>query len=158
MEDIVSKTKADYVRAKDRIIQILTTTPDDKLNWAPSPTARTPIQLVAHSADAVGNILTLLQGRGSIDFTDIPKLDARLRASDREYTTKEQVLALLDTNSAAFLAFLDALTPEKLSSTMMGAWEAPMTVAIGFPADHMRGHIAQMEYVQTIWGDHDWYM
>jgi hypothetical protein len=33
-----------------------------------------------------------------------------------------------------------------------------MAMAITFPADHMRGHTAQIDYLQTIWGDHDWHM
>ena len=33
-----------------------------------------------------------------------------------------------------------------------------MSVAITLPADHMRGHIAQIEYIQTIWGDYDWHV
>ncbi len=30
----------------------------------------------------------------------------------------------------------------------------PFATAITFPADHLRGHAAKMEYVQTIWGNH----
>ena len=33
-----------------------------------------------------------------------------------------------------------------------------MSVGITFPAYHTHGHVAQMDYIQTIYGDQDWHM
>jgi len=157
MEDIVSQTKAEYQRTRERLALLLSNTPDDKLNWAPSSTARTAVQLVAHSAEAVANIQTMLQG-DHFEFNGTSDMDNRLRASERQYTTREQASALLDKNSAAFLAFLDGLTPETLAGTVKAFFgEVPMSMAVNFPRLHMQDHVAQLEYLQTIWGDVDWY-
>lgn len=158
MEDIVSQTKAEYQRSRERLVKLLGVTPADKLNWSPSPQARTPIQLAAHSAMAVDGILQMLTGEGSGEGI-VAEIDSYLRKEEQQYTTVEQVTAVLDKNSTAYLAFLDTLTPAQLSSTVSGFFGStfPMSEAITFPAHHMRGHIAQLEYVQTIYGDHDWY-
>ena len=63
MQDIISQAKAELIRAKDRMTRALATTPDDKINWSPSPTARTPIQEVAHSVMAVSGIQGMLTGK-----------------------------------------------------------------------------------------------
>ena len=33
-----------------------------------------------------------------------------------------------------------------------------MAVGITFAAYHTHGHVAQMDYIQTIYGDQDWHM
>jgi hypothetical protein len=159
MEDIVSQTKSEYIRSKERLLKLLNLTPADKLSWSPSPAARTPIQLAAHSAMAVDGILSMLNGQGTGEGT-VTEIDAYLRKEEKQYDTVEKVVELLDKNSAAYLAYLDTLTPEQLASTTKGFFGStfPVSEAITFAAFHMRGHIAQLEYVQTIWGDHDWYM
>src|SRR5207253_4309919 len=63
MEDVISQAKADFLRAKQLISRALATTPDDRINWSPSPSARTPIQQVAHAARAVNSINGFLDGR-----------------------------------------------------------------------------------------------
>lgn len=158
MNEVIGKTKEDLLRSRERSKQLLATTPDDKVNWSPSPTARTPIQLVAHSALAVTGIQEWLSGK-PFPFENTAAAEAAFRAADKEFTTREQALTQLEQACAGYLAWLDALTPEQLDSTFqtfMGP--VPFAVAITFPVDHMRMHAAQIEYIQTIYGDHDWHM
>ncbi len=159
MEDSISQAKAEFVRAKERMARALATTPDDKLNWSPSPTARTPLQQVAHGAGAIAGIQGMLTGK-PFPFANTAEFDAALRSDEKEYSTREQVLSLLEQNSAEYLAWLDKLTPEQLASTFQVPFGPPTPMAIGitFPAYHLSCHIAQMDYIQTIYGDHDWHM
>ena len=159
MEDTISQTKAEFVRAKERMAHALATTPDDKINWSPSPTARTPIQEVAHAARSISGIQGMLDGQ-PFPFSGIVEFDTTMRTAEREYTSREQVLSLLEQNSAEYLAWLDALTPERLAATVQFPFgPAPsLAVAITFPAYHLQNHIAQMDYIQTIYGDQDWHM
>ena len=158
MEDIISQAKAEFTRAKDRLAKDLATTPDDRINWSPSPSARTPIQQVAHVALSIPGIQRMLTGH-MVDMSSIATLDAQWRAAEKAFTTREEVLTLLDKNSADYLAWLDTLTPEQIGSTLnlpMGAW--PMAQAMTWVADHIRCHSSQIEYIQTIYGDFDWHM
>ena len=159
MEDIISQTKAELVRAKERMAHTLETTPDDKLNWSPSSTARTSVQQVAHAANAMPSIQGMLTGK-PFPYAGIAECDAAMRAEEKKFTTREQVLSLLEQNTAAYLTWLDALTPEQLASTVQMPFGPPISIAVGitFAPYHTGEHIAQMDYIQTIYGDQDWHM
>lgn len=159
MEDIIASTKTEFLRAKDQMAHALATTPDDKLNWSPSATARTPIQQVAHGANAISGIQGMLAGK-PFPFTNLSEFDAAMRAEEKEFSTRDAVLSLLEQNSAEYLAWLDMLTPEQLASMVQLPFgpALPTSVCITFAADHLRHHVAQMGYIQTIYGDHDWHM
>jgi hypothetical protein len=160
MDDIVSSTKSDFIRAKEQLARALATTPDDRINWSPSPTSRTPVQIVAHAAEALNNINGFVNGR-PFEVENSAEADKIFREHELGFHTREQALELLEQNSAGFLATLDALTPERLSAMVelpFGLGSAPVAVAITFAAAHTRSHIPQIEYIQTIYGDRDWHM
>ncbi|MBI1757602.1 MAG: DinB family protein [Fimbriimonas ginsengisoli] len=153
----VVAAKAEFGRAKDRIVKALASTPDDKINWSPAPTARTPIHLVAHAGMSISGMQEWLEGK-PFPFESMADLDTFLRKEEQPYTTREQALELLDKNSGPYLAWLDTLSEEKLTSmfeTPMGAF--PFSDAITWPADHLRGHASQLDYIQTIYGDREWH-
>jgi hypothetical protein len=155
---IVTDAKAELGRACDRITRTLETTPDDKINWSPSPTSRTPIQQVVHAALGIEGIHGMLQGK-PFPFSGPDEMDRVSRQTEKGYTTREAALSLLTEKKDAYLNWLDTLTDEQVASN----WEAPfgtfpMASAITFPADHTRNHAGQIEYTQTIYGDLDWHM
>ncbi len=158
-EDTLAQTKAELLRAKDRMAHALATTPEDRLGWSPSPTARTPLQLVGHAANAISGIQGMLTGK-SFPFAGLAEFDAFMRADEQKHTSQEQVLALLNQTSTDYFVWLDTLTPEQISAMVQTPFgpPVPMAVAITFPASHLSSHIAQMDYLQTIYGDHDWHM
>ena len=141
------------------MVRALATTPDDKINWSPAPTARTPIQQAAHGAMAISGIQNMLAGK-PLPYADVAEFDTSMRGAEKEFTSREQALSLLERNSAGYLAWLDALTPEQLASPARFPFgpATTMAVAITFPARHLQNHIAQMDYLQTVYGDHDWHM
>jgi hypothetical protein len=85
--------------------------------------------------------------------------DEAFLAFEKGVTTREQALALLNTNSAAFVTWLDELTPERLATMVplpFDLGEAPLEFMLGVPAWHTNDHAAQMEYIQTCYGDRTW--
>lgn len=159
MEDIISQAKAELVRTKDQMAHALATTPDDRINWSPSSTARTPVQQVGHGANSLPGIQGMLTGK-PFPYKSIAEFEAALRAADAEFTGREQVLALLEKNTSEYLAWLDTVTPSQLAATVQPPFgpPVPMAVAVTFAAYHLRAHVAQMDYIQTIYGDRDWHM
>lgn len=155
---VVVDAKAEFDRAVDRIKKALETTPDDKLNWSPHANARTPLMQVAHSAAAIEGMTRWFQGE-QMDFSDIRAIDARWREEERQVATREDAVQRLEASRSTYHAFLDSLSQEQVDSTM----ETPMgprkmSDVITFPADHTRGHTAQLDYTQTCYGDLDWHM
>lgn len=156
MSEVVEQAKAEFNRAKNRIANGLKATPADKLNWSPSDSARTPLQLVAHAAMGTEGIGGMLQGK-PMPSTSIEEMDKGMRAAEKEFTSVEQVLGLLESTSSVYLAWLDTLTDEQIAEIAQLPFGAmPMAAAITIPADHVRCHAAQLEYIQTIYGDYDW--
>ncbi len=149
MEDIISQTKAELVRAKQQMAHALATTPDDRINWSPSSTARTPVQQVSHGAKSLPGIQGMLVGK-PFPYASVAEFDAALRVEDEELKDREQVLSLLEKNSAEYLSWLDTLTPEQLASMVQPPFGPPVPMAVGitFAAYHLRFHIAQMDYLQ----------
>lgn len=154
----VADAKAEFDRAIDRIKSALVTTPDDKLNWSPHASARTPLMQVAHSAAAIDGMTRWFQGE-HMDFSDIAAVDARWREEEREVKTREDAVQKLEASRSTYHAYLDSLSQEQVDSMMetpMGPRE--MSDVITWPADHTRGHTAQLEYTQTCYGDLDWHV
>ena len=152
--------KAEFLQAKARLEHGLATTPDDRLRWSPSPSARTPLEQVAHAAFSVGHMLGNLEGR-TFEEPTTDDAQRRHRADDATITTREAALALLEKNSAAYLAWLDGVTEDKLSSKVkapFGMGEFPVMAMIGFMPVHLNWHSAQLDYIQTIYGDQDWHL
>ncbi len=153
MQQIIEDAKSEFLRAKGRLVKVLAATPDDRINWSPSETSRTPVQLVGHSASSIPGIQGWLAG-GPFPFADMAQMDAVLREEEKSFTTRDHVSTLLEDGSTGYIAWLDSLTPEQVAAdkeTMMGTF--PMAQAITWVADHIRSHVAQIEYVQTIYGD-----
>lgn len=160
MQDVIEQAKDDFVRAKNSLAHALATTPDDRLNWSPSPSARTPIQVVAHAAIAIKNLNNTLDGR-PFKAESIPAADAGFREEERQYTTREQATELLEKHSTAYLVWLDTLTPERLDSIVelpFDLGQAPLKACLTFPPMHTQVHASQIQYIQTIYGDHDWHL
>ena len=158
MNATVEAAKAEFTRAKGRVAKALATTPEDKTNWSPSATSRSPLDEVAHCAMSIKGMQGWLAGE-PFPFDSMAELDAFSRAKEKEFTSREQALALLEENSNGYLAWLDGLTDKQIAATFdtpMGSF--PMSMAITFCADHLRSHAAQMDYIQTIYGDHDMHM
>ena len=154
----INEAKAEFTRAKDRLVKDLKTTPDDKINWSPSPTARTPIECVAHAAMSIEGMQGMFTGK-PFPFSGVDELDQFSRQKESEFKTREKAIGLLEENSKGYLDWLDTLTPEQLQSTLdLPFGSFPYAAAITFAADHLRCHAGQIEYIQTIYGDRDWHM
>jgi hypothetical protein len=154
MNTIISDAKAEFLRAKARLETGINNTLADKVDWAPSATARTPLHLVAHGAMGTQLLNEWLAGK-PFPFNDMDDMDTSFRKAEKEYKTREQALNLLDQTSSEYVSWLESLTPEQVSSTIdMPFGATPMAVAITFAADHLRSHASQLEYVQTIYGDY----
>ncbi|MBC8065541.1 MAG: DinB family protein, partial [Chlorobia bacterium] len=83
------------------------------------------------------------------------------RERDSKFSTREAVLQLLEQNQAAYFDWLDDLTPERLDSPMnlpFGMGAMPTSIGIAVMSTHLMWHTAQINYIQTVYGDHDWHL
>jgi hypothetical protein len=80
---------------------------------------------------------------------------------DAQFTDRASVRDYLIQNAAKYAAYLDSLTPEMLEQPCQlpfGLGYASVGYFMTMVGLHTMAHTAQVEYIQTIYGDHDWHM
>lgn len=131
----------------------LETTPDDRLQWSPSPTARTPLQLVANGALSMPGMQDWLDGK-PWPYESVEHMDAENRKAEAAVTTREAALAMLRQNADGYRAWLDGIDDARMGSVFASEMgEYPFEVAVGWSAGFLRNRAAQLDYVQTCYGD-----
>lgn len=143
---------------KGRIERVLANTPDDKLNWSPSETARTPLQIYAHCGFSLGFITTMLEGT-KFGKPTMAEADAEFLEMEKGITTREEAVALFQKNFDRYIAFLNNATDEtldRMAPLPFDMGEAPVRFVMSAGYDHTLSHMAQMEYIQTIYGNRVW--
>lgn len=160
MSELIQGAKHEFERSRDRMMGLLKDTPDDRLNWSPSPSARTPLAIVAHAAMSIHSITEMLKGR-PFGVSTTAVADEGFRQAEQSFTSRAEVVALFEKNSAEFAEWIDTFTEAGLYDPItfpFGLGTGTVRHGITAPARHTEAHIAQLEYVQTIYGDHDWHM
>lgn len=150
----IAECKAGVENAKGRLLRTFGYVPDDKLNHKVADTCYSPLQLIGHVAlsnHAMAGILT-----GNVpEIPEDPEARRHLfRWGGTDVATREEAVAKLEESTAVVLAALDAVTEEQLDSTPDSPFGAmPYTFWMGLPAMHMQHHAAQVDFIQTVWGD-----
>ena len=87
-------------------------------------------------------------------------LDRTMREHEKTVVTRAAAIDLFEEKANGFVAWLDALDPSDLGRSVQIPFAGAMPIegAIGFSAFHTRWHQAQLEYLQTAYGDLDWHM
>jgi len=156
---VTESTQAELTRTVGRMLQLLAATPDDRLNWQPVPQARSIVQIVAHSAGSLGNILMQLRGT-PFPVPTSAEANGHFLAHDAEFQERGQVQEYLEAKLVEYVQFLETLEPEDLGRMVplpFGLGEAPLGYMMTMGNLHTMGHIAQIEYIQTLYGDRDWH-
>jgi hypothetical protein len=158
--EAIQQCRSGFLQAKDQLLSIFAEVPDDRINWSPAATARTPVELVAHAACAVEKMHDMMDGRTFAEPTSAVA-DVYFREMESGFKTREEVTDLLTKNSDAFIAWLGALPAERVNDEItfpFGLGKGTMGGALPFMADHIRWHAAQLEYLQTAYGDRNWHL
>lgn len=158
MNDTITDAVQDLAQARDQLVRVFGNTPDDRINWTPAPTARTAVQLVAHCAFALDFIRQMLCGTPYPAKT-MAQADAEFLLAERQFSTREEVMDMFESNFKAYVSELEGFTLDQLNAMIeapFGLGSVPLSFAVTFGAMHTRNHIAQLEYLQTIYGDRNW--
>jgi len=149
---------AEAEQMNDRLLRTFAKVPDDRLRWAPSSSARTPLELVAHCGFSLGFICELLAGK-PYPAPTTAQADAEHLERERAVSTRDEALELWTTNHAKYVALIEAMSPEDMSKMIrlpFGLGTAPMSYMVSVGPLHTREHMAQLDYLQTIYGDREW--
>ena len=151
----IEQAKQHAENGKARFLKTFSYVPDDKLGYAPSQTARTPLRVAAHVGLANFNLAKIIRGEPLPDVS-AEELFAKVAEAEKGITTREQALQTIEASHQDVLSALDSLSPDMIEREVhTPGLDAPMTFYMNLPGLHMFGHAAQIDYQQTIWGDMD---
>lgn len=157
--ELINTTRQELTEAIDRLLSLIEATPDDRLNWRPSESSRSILEVGAHIANALSNIQTQMEGT-PFPVPTSNEADAAFRQHDRLFSTRIQVTEEIVRCRDNYFLFLDGLEEADLNRMVtfpFGMGQGPIRAFIVAGPRHTYGHIAQIEYIQTIYGDHDWH-
>lgn len=160
MSEVIQSAKVEFERSRDRMLGLLKETPDDRLSWSPSSTSRTPLAIVTHSAISIHHITEMLKGR-PFEVSTTAVADKGFREEEQAFSCRDGVVSLFEKNAAGFIAWIDTLTEESLDDPItfpFGLGTGTVRYGMFAPARHTEAHIAQLEYIQTIYGDQNWHI
>lgn len=134
--------------------------PDDKLEWTPTPTAKSAIRIAAHTALYAGRFAKMIRDRQLPAPENLTEWLAQRDAEEVAVTSREEVERIFRGGTAEVLAALDTLSPEDVEMTLDSGqgWSVPMSQLMDLPGFHATLHMGQIDYLQTCWDDQQVYV
>ena len=152
MDDFIAICKERTTRALDSFLLDLSYVPADKLTWSPAPTAKSALDIATHCAAYSGNFAEIIAA-GKFCFTLEEFLD-KIQSAKDSITTLEQAEEMLRESIADSITALDTVDPEQIHAMVEAPHgPAPFIFFLTLPAMHLEKHGAQIDYLQTCWGD-----
>ena len=152
MEDFIAMSKDRTTAAMDRFLRVLSFVPADKLNWSPTPTAKSALEIAAHCAGYSGRFADIIYA-GKFAWS-VEEFRGPIQSAIKSITTLEEAETMLRKNIADTIAALDTVKPEQVGTmTASPQGQTPFNFFLTLPAFHLENHLAQIDYLQTCWGD-----
>ena len=158
--DLIESSKQRAVSGMEFFLRNFAYVPDDRLNWSPTPTSKTPLRIAAHTAVQAGLFAEFIRDRRTIAPENIQEWLAQRDAAEIALTTREEMERVFREGTAAVVAALDTLTAAdvELSIDSGQGWSMPMTQLMGLAGWHATLHAGQIDYLQTCWDDQKIYV
>lgn len=154
--ELVAQTTAHLERLSARLVHLLAFVPEDKLTWAPSSSARSPLNITAHCALASRFFADIITD-GLPEKLPSPEVFFQdLHEAGRKIATRAEAIDLVKSTTTALCTALGTVTAENIETPRRSPFGLlPVRFWMQQGGDHLAGHIGQLEYLQTIWGDLD---
>jgi hypothetical protein len=154
MESPSEQAKFVAGQAYERLMKTFAAVPDDKLTWSPAPTSKSALQIAAHCGFSNQFLAGVIQGETSHIPGSMKEMEEGIKQKLATITSRAKALDLLSDSIAKVNAALDNVTTEALQTQVtLPFGQMPMAFLIFAPGTHMQTHAAQIDYIQTIWGD-----
>lgn len=155
MERLISFCKQNAVNGMEHFLTVLSHVPEDKLDWTPGGAAKPARRIAAHTAIYAGNFAEMMRERKLPGGDRLQEWLAGIEAAELALTDLTEMERLFRQNTELVLAALDSLGPEEIAMRLVSSPEfsIPMTYLMYLPGMHAYSHTAQLDYLQTCWGD-----
>lgn len=154
LAEFVGRCQARAKDAEKTLLKTFSFVPDDKLKWSPASTARTSLAIVAHCGMANEFFAGLVAGKAMPYMPTPAELKAMELKFEASITDRADALRRLQASTQAFTEALATVTPERCATSPDSPFgSAPMPFWMELAGAHVEYHTAQINYLQTIWGD-----
>lgn len=154
MEDFIEVCKERATEAMDHFLHDLSFVPADKLTWSPTPTAKSALEIAVHCAGYSGGFASIISA-GNFPYSR-EEFRGTIQAAIDSITTLEQAETMLRKGIADTITALDIVKPEQIGALIDAPHgRTPFKFFLTLPALHLEKHGAQIDYLQTCWGDLD---
>ena len=158
--DFIELSKDRAVSSMEFFLRNFAHVPDDKLHWTPSPTAKSPMRIAAHTALYAARFAAMIRNRAVPQPENLEAWLAQRNAEEIALTSREEMEKAFREGTAEVVAALDALTAEDVEMSLDSGqgWSMPMRQMMGLPGFHAILHAGQIDYLQTCWDDQQVYV
>ena len=159
-EALIEASKKGATDAMEMFLRNFSHVPHDKLDWTPTPTAKSARKIAAHTAHINGNFAKMIRTRKFPEPDEVPEIVAGIRAAEETLTDIEEIVSTFRKNTQAVLEALDTLDAEGVAFVFDSGqgWTMSMKFLMNLPCTHVQSHIGQIDYLQTCWGDQEIYV
>ena len=157
MESLIASCKDFALEGMEEFLKTFSFVPDDKLTWTPTPTAKSAIRIAAHTALYAGRFACMIRDVKLPGSDNLSEWLAQRNTEEAAIASRKEVVRIFRKGTDEVLAALDSLTPVAIGTTLDSGfgWSVPMTWLMKLPGRHAISHAAQIDYLQTCWGDQE---
>ena len=134
--------------------------PDDRLNWTPTPSAKSPLRVAAHTALYASRFAKMIRDRQLPQPENLEEWLAQRNAEEVAVATREEMIQIFHAGTQEVLEVLDSLTEADVEMNLESGqgWSIPMRQLMVMPGWHATLHTGQIDYLQTCWDDQKVYV
>lgn len=158
--DLIESAKQRAIGNMEFFLRNFRYVPDDKLNWSPAPSAKSPLRVAAHTALYAGRFAKMIRERQLPSPENLDEWLAEREQEEIAITSRDEMERVFRQGTAEVVEALDSLKPEEveLQLTSPAGFSMPMTQLIALPGWHATLHAGQIDYLQTCWDDQTVYL
>ena len=160
MNSVINSAKDSATQGMEMFLRNFAHIPEERLNWSPVPSAKTPLRVAAHTALYAGRFAKMINARQLPAFESLEQWLAERDAEELAITTREQMEAAFRAGTAEVLAALDNFPEDLIGTTIETnmSWQMSVNWLVGLPGWHATLHTGQIDYLQTCWDDQEIYL
>ena len=159
MSTQVEFCKKSAVDGMEMFLRNFSYVPEEKLNWSPTPTSKTALQIAAHTAVSNANFAKMLRDKRTPSLDEVEDFMAQNSAAEAAITNRAEMESAFRRNTQDVLDALDTFSPDDgdLILDSGQGWTMPMTFIMGMAGWHATLHLGQIDFLQTCWDDQQIY-
>ena len=153
--NLVELSKQQAINGMEMFLRNLSHVPEDRLHWAPTPTAKSALRIAAHTALYAGRFAKMIRERQLPNPENLDEWLAKQRSEEEAITGREEMMTAFREGTDEVLAALDTLASEDMDMVLASGqgFTVPIRQLMALPGWHATLHVGQIDYLQTCWGD-----